>query len=69
LKKNEFLRFFKICYTVQNVDKGNKIAKTGHKNLFFVLILNLLVPDGNFRVYKRKLFHFIRSHQELNMIP
>jgi len=35
LKQNEFLRLFEICYIVQNVDKGNKIAKTGLKNLFF----------------------------------
>ncbi len=34
--KFKFLRFFEICYTVQNVVKGNKIAKTGLKNLFFI---------------------------------
>jgi len=36
LKQNEFLRLFEICYIVQNVDKGNKVAKTGLKNVFFI---------------------------------
>ncbi len=44
LKKNEFLRFFEICYTMQNKDKDNKIAKTGLKTklVFYSLKLALI---------------------------
>jgi hypothetical protein len=35
-KQTSFSDFFKICCTVQNVAKGNKIAKTGLKNVFFI---------------------------------
>ena len=33
---------FEICYTVQNVVKGNKIAKTGLKTCFYSLKLALV---------------------------
>jgi hypothetical protein len=35
-KKTSFSDFFEICCTVLNVAKGNKIAKTGLKNVFFI---------------------------------
>jgi hypothetical protein len=36
LRCNRLPRQAEICCTVQNVAKGNKIAKTGLKNVFFI---------------------------------
>jgi hypothetical protein len=70
-KKNEFFRLFQICCTVQNVAKGNKIAKTGLKNVFlfiktgFSFVLNGTIErvQNAFQLWIRQFN--VRNHSQL----